>query len=195
MVDVPLSLAYWMVKKQNKPVVFLKPTNKHIITELANRLNLNEAHNLGYLSVFVEILNSMAWISKHEKVGCKYCNKSIDYQSKPRLIDSLKTIKIGNCRLDAEEEYMAKRIIDITRLPDYKGKHHDILVPNHMVRGLIRNIYRIDVSSHNDSLTNTDYIRRLATDSCQRSLKNLDTDESVGKLAAILAKSDRSVKS
>ena len=111
----------------------------------------------------------------------------------PRLIDSLKSCSIGHKDLYVEEGYIANRILDLVRLPGYMGKTHDVVIPKAMVGGLIRSIFKSEQSTQTEVMSDTEYIRRFSLQSSQRCIKNIDSDENVGMIAAILRKNDSMV--
>jgi hypothetical protein len=156
-----------------------------MLTELASQLTSQEVQDIGYASVFVEILDKMIWLCDHEKEGCKLCNKDVELRMLPRLLDSLKNTRIGQKKLNAEENYIAKRVLDLIRLPGNIGKTHDILIPKALVGGLIRSLFALDHSDLDHQLSPSDYIKRISSTSHTQATSPIDT----GMLAAIIVKS------
>lgn len=191
-INVPYSLMYWARKRHKRTVCLLRPSPKQILANLAHSLKSSEIQDLGYTSVFVEILNKMVWFRDHEREGCKLCNKHADLQVMPKLLDSLKSTRIGQKKLNVEENYMTNRIISMLRLSGNTGKSHDVLIPRSLVGGLIRSIYAADISSIGEETTYSEYLSTLAkdlnpSDSCEE-ISDLD----LGILSAILTKDDSS---
>ena len=68
-----------------------------------------------------------------------------------------------------------------------------LLISKDMVGGLIRSIFKSEQSTQTEVMSDTEYIRRFSLQSSQRCIKNIDSDENVGMIAAILRKNDSMV--
>ena len=189
-INAPLSILLWARKKHHRTVCLIRPTYKQVIAELAERLSLAECFDLAELAVFVNVIDTMVWLNTHSKVGCKYCNKSADFQYMPSLFDSLRHTRVGNQKISVGEEYMAKRIMDLIRLPGNKGKTHDVIVHKSMLASLVRELFKQEPRTSDPELTKEEYIKRLAEHSATKYYASEDKIVKLSILSHIMSKND-----
>lgn len=187
-VNTPLSMALWARRKHHRPVGLISPTYGHVLTETAERLSTGEIWDMSEMAVFVNVIDAMAWLTKHAKTGCKYCDRDADLQSMPPLFDSMRHTRISSKKVTVGEEYMARRIIDLLRLPGNRGKTHDAVVHRSMLGSLVRELCRLDGEAAQADLTRNEYISRLANQSSIRSFISKDRQKELQMIAEIMCK-------
>lgn len=190
MVNTPLSLLLWARKKHHRPIGLVRPTYQHVLTEMAERLSIGEIKDLAEMAVFVNVIDTMAWLTKHSKLGCKYCNRNADLQFMPSLFDSLRHTRVSKKKVSIGEEYMARRIMDLIRLPGNRGKTHDVIVHRTMLSSLIRELFKLDPQTAKEDLSNLEYIRRLADQSSARCFIGGDRLQELQTIGEIMCKNN-----
>lgn len=163
-VNIPHSLALWAKRKQEKSVCLIKPNIMIVLQKAIESLPEQQVEDLYRMAILNLLMDTIVWELKHAKGGCRYCNRSAELQVMPALYQSLKTSRIGSKSLIGEEEYMAKRISDVVRLPGNIGQTHDIVVPKKLVRGLIQQIYKAKDTFVNQEINANEYIKRFSKD-------------------------------
>lgn len=163
-INIPHSMMFWARRKQEKTVCLIKPSNTLLLQHSLEALSSQQSEDLYRMAIMVLVMESIGWVIKHGKLGCKYCNRSADLQVMPALYHALKTSRLGWKGLMGEEVYMAKRIASVTKLPGNAGAVHDVVIPRKLVRGLIQQIYNHKDMFAGPELTENEYFKNFAKD-------------------------------
>lgn len=162
-INIPQSLLLWARKKQEKTVCLIKPNVSLLLQDTVHTIVDQQAEDLYKLAILNLLMDSILWMVKHSKLGCKYCNRTAELHVMPALYHCLKSSRIGQKGLTFEEVYMSKRIADVVRLPNNLEKTHDIMVPRKLIRGLIQHLHKQpELISRGEPLTETEYQRNFA---------------------------------
>ena len=166
-ISIPHSLVYWSIIKQNRNICLIKP-NSRIICDAVQTKNNENIDNLKKIASLTHLMYKSLRLSLHIKEGCKNCNRDASSQSKVPPYHYIKSSGIGGEDFLAEEEYMAKRISDVVRLPGNQGLTHDIIIPKNLIRGLVQKLYKQNDSFQGHELSNMEYLKRFSEDSAIR---------------------------
>lgn len=189
-INIPHSMVLWARRKQEKQVCLIKPNSMTILQRAIDSLTNEQTTDLYKLAILNLLMDSVIWMLKHSKSGCKFCNRLADLQVMPALYHSLKTSRLGSKSLIGEEEYMARRIGDVIRLPGNQGKTHDVLVPKKLVRGLIQQLYNHKDNLIGPELTELEYVRRFSDDIGVQARMHKDVQTKATILASIIIKNN-----
>lgn len=162
MINAPQSLLLWARRQQQKPVCLVKPSGALVLQRAMEHLVEEQAEDLYKMAVLNLLMDSILWMVRHAKLGCKYCNRTAELQVMPALYHALKSSRLGAKHLAGEETYVAQRIADVLRLPGRCGQTHDVVIPKKMVRGLVQQIFKQKDFLNSQELSNSDYINRFS---------------------------------
>lgn len=193
-INIPQSLMFWARRKQEKTVCLIKPNSMILLQKSVQALAPEQTEDLYRMAIVNLLMDSIIWMVKHAKLGCKYCNRTSELQVMPALYHSLKNSRLGSKSLAGEEEYIARRIADVIRLPANKGKVHDVVIPKKMIRTLVQQIYKNPDFLNAQELTTSEYIKRFSSDISIQTQEDSFVYSKVVMLTSIIIKNNPGAK-
>lgn len=141
--DIPRSLAYWVGKKQKRPIALIKPSAIQVVSQIAQAVSLAELRDFVMTARLNWMTNAVYWILEHESEGCKFCNPESSPIEHPNIFDTSRTTRLGE-KMRVEERLIVERMRQVLRYHQSMlgGKQvHDLLVPYRLVPSIIRAIF------------------------------------------------------